>query len=160
MGSPGLIWQDDRRRSIGVLLVTSSFVLRFGLGSALERAQFEIVGELGLREDLGNAGGSCCPDLIAMEVDASDNTPSAAIEAMKARFSEVPILLLCPSDSLDWSGLASQVGIAGVLPSDSPFELITSALATLFHGGRVLPRNLPCPDCIGAPRRMKMPNRS
>ena len=124
-----------------MLLVTSSFVLRFGLGSALERAQFEVVGELGLCEDLGNVDGSCRPDLITMEVDASGNAQNTTIEAMKARLPKTPILVLYPTESLKWSGLASQAGVAGVLPSDSSPDLITSALATLYHGGTVLPKS-------------------
>lgn len=144
MGNAGIVWKDDRSHRVRVLLITSSFVLRFGVGSILEREQFEVVGETGFDDDVLSLASSLTPDVIVMDVLPLSSENFSTLRALKRYLPGVPILLMGRWDGSEEMQMTLEQalvhGADGYLPTDSLRPLVTSTLLTLFYGGFVLSR--------------------
>jgi|GEM_PF-2273840 len=144
MGNAGVVWRDNRRHRIRVLLVASSFTLRFGMGSILERNRFEIVGETGFDDQALSTAAELTPDVIIMDVLPLAAEQFSTLRALKRYLPDTPILLVGQQDgSSNGQAVLEEAltcGANGYLPASSPEPLVTSTVLALFYGSSVLPR--------------------
>lgn len=153
MGTAGAIWRGDERHNIRVLLVDSSFIMRFGMGSVLERNQFEVVGEANFSGDVVSMAADLQPDVIIMDAVSLAADGCSTLRAQKRRLPDTPVLLIGrwddPEEEATFLKQALSAGADGYLPRESPEPLIVSAVLALFCGGVVLSKKVVFRGLIG-----------
>ena len=153
METAGAVWKGNKRHNIRVLLVDSSFVMRFEMGSVLERNRFDVVGETSFSDDVVSMAADLEPDVIVMDAVSSAIEGFSTLRALKRCLPERPVLLVGrwddPEEGVAFLERALPVGVNGYLPRESPEPLIVSAVLALSCGGFVLSKRVAVRGLMG-----------
>lgn len=136
-----------------MLLVDSSFVMRFEMGSVLERNRFDMVGEASFSDDVVSMAADLEPDVIVMDAVSSAVEGFSTLRALKRCLPERPVLLVGrwddPEEGVTFLERALLVGVDGYLSRESPEPLIVSAVLALSCGGFVLSKRVAVRGLMG-----------
>ena len=130
-------------KSIRVLLVDDSPIIRLGLRSALEDyPDIAIVGEAGTAAEGLAAVAKCRPDVVLLDVHLPDKSGlQACRELLKAR-PQPQVLILSSSESERNVQEALTAGAKGYLLKDNDGATLASALRTVAAGQSILDPSL------------------
>jgi len=128
-------------KSLRVLIADDHVPTRLGVRLALEGEGFVVCAE----EDTASGAVAAAlrdpPDVCLLEVDMPGGGIEAAA-AIRARLSEMPVVMLGGSDNDDDLFAALQAGASGYLPKGMNHSRLGPTLAGVIRGEAALPREL------------------
>lgn len=126
-------------RTIRVLLIDDSPIIRLGLRSALEDcADIQIVGEAGTAAEGEAAVQKLQPDIALLDLHLPDKSGLLACRAIRSQRPETKILVLTSSSSERNLKEAMQAGALGYLLKDNDGRTLATALRAVMNGQPVL----------------------
>lgn len=124
---------------IRVAIVDDQTLVRRGLRSLLELADgIEVVGEAGDGDEALALVAADPPDVLLLDLRMPGRDGIATLEELRARGSEVPVLVLTTFDDDELVLGALRAGARGYLLKDVTLEQLVDAIATLAAGGTLV----------------------
>lgn len=129
-----------------VLVVDDHPLFRQGMKALLQGLEPQVaVTEAGsVREALGRAQGAARIDLVLLDMSLPDCSRLAALEAVKAAFEEVPVVVVSADEDPSLVRAAIEAGASGYVPKSSDSALTVNALRIVLAHGVYLPPNVLC----------------
>ncbi|MBI2812709.1 MAG: response regulator transcription factor [Opitutae bacterium] len=126
-------------KTIRVLLIDDSPIIRLGLRSALENcADIQIVGEAGTAAEGEAAVLKLRPDIALLDLHLPDKSGLLACRAIRSQRPETKILVLTSSSSERNLQEAMHAGALGYLLKDNDGQALATALRAVMGGQPVL----------------------
>ncbi|MCX7865990.1 response regulator [Limisphaera sp. VF-2] len=118
-----------------ILLVDDHAVVRFGIAQLINRQpDMEVCGE---EEDAGaalSAAERLQPDLVIADLSLKDSSGLELVRNLKARFPNLPILVLSVHDESVYAEVAFRAGALGYLMKDQALEKVLEAIRRVLGG--------------------------
>lgn len=125
-----------------IYLVGGSKLFRHGLRSYLMGDGFTVIAEFEDEAAMDTADEDSAPDLVLYTKPAQDTDPADAIEAMRARMPETPVLVMAETLEAPEFSACLNAGIAGYLLSDISKEALVHSIKLILIGEKVFATEL------------------
>lgn len=123
--------------SIRTLLADDHALIRAGLAQSLGGIHnLEIVGEVGSGSALQEALQRLTPDLLVMDVNMPDFDPVVAVQAIRATYPDLKILVVSAYDDQAYVVGLLSAGVNGYHLKDQPLSDLQLAVRRILEGGR------------------------
>ena len=133
MGSK--FWTEDTQRTARVLIVDDHPVVRAGLTQMInQHPEFQVCGEAGSADDALRAFESERPDVAIIDISLGGVSGLELIKLVRARFSEVPLLVLSMHDEELYAERVLRAGAKGYIRKNEATEKLLKALKWVLQG--------------------------
>ena len=134
MASPS----PPERAPVRVLIVDDHPMVRAGLRSMLEPAGVAVVGEAGTGEDALRAAAACAPEVVLLDLELPDLDGLAVLQRLRARVSDVAVLVITMHDDPALVRRAVEAGASGYVLKGVGRRELLAALEAVRQGESVL----------------------
>lgn len=125
----------NRRPKTKVLLVDDHPVLRAGLGKLInQEADMTVCGEAEDGPSAFELAGTLSPDIAVVDVSLKGSNGIELIKNLKARFPELPTLVLSMHDESLYAERALRAGSLGYIMKEEAIEQVIAAIRKVLQG--------------------------
>ncbi|UBH07289.1 DNA-binding response regulator [Leucobacter sp. Psy1] len=121
-----------------VVVVDDQALVRQGIGTLLELAGVEVVGEAADGAEALDVIDACEPEVVLLDLRMPGRDGIWALQQLRERGSEVPVLVLTTFDDDALVLEALHAGARGYLLKDVTLERLTRAVEVLADGGTLI----------------------
>src|SRR6266496_3506311 len=127
--------QVNRKPKTKVLLVADHPILRAGLGKLINHeADMTVCGEAEDGPTAFDLAGSLMPDIAVIDVSLKGSNGIELIKNLKARFPELPTLVLSMHDESLYAERALRAGSLGYIMKEEAIEQVIAAIRKVMQG--------------------------
>jgi DNA-binding NarL/FixJ family response regulator len=125
----------NRKPKTKVLLVDDHPVLRAGLGRLInQEADMTVCGEAEDGPTAFDLAGTLTPDIVVIDVSLKGSNGIELIKNLKARFPELPTLVLSMHDESLYAERALRAGSLGYIMKEEAIEQVIAAIRKVLQG--------------------------
>jgi two-component system NarL family response regulator len=121
-----------------LLIVDDAPLFRSAIGSALDAAAFEVVGEAGTAQDAVQQAKELQPDVVLLDILMPGGSGLEVVGDILLVSSGSKVLLLTASESEDDLVVGVKAGARGYLTKDTPVPELIAAIDAVAAGGAAL----------------------
>lgn len=119
-----------------VLVVEDHPIVREGLAQLLqEQEDLVICGGVGRRSEALRAVERLKPDVVVVDISLGDGSGLELIKDIRARFADLPVLVLSMHDESLYAERALRAGAQGYVMKDEATETVVAAIRRVLEGG-------------------------
>jgi two-component system NarL family response regulator len=121
-----------------LLIVDDLPLFRVGIGSALEAADFEVVGEATSARDAVEKSRDLQPDVVLLDILMPGGSGLEVVDEIIAASPKSRVILLTASESEEDLLIGVKAGARGYVTKDTPMDDLISAIDAVDAGGAAL----------------------
>ncbi len=121
-----------------LLIVDDLPLFRVGIGSALEAADFEVVGEATSAQDAVEKSRELQPDVVLLDILMPGGSGLEVVDEIISASPNSKVILLTASESEEDLLIGVKAGARGYVTKDTPMEDLISAIDAVDAGGAAL----------------------
>jgi two-component system NarL family response regulator len=121
-----------------LLIVDDLPLFRVGIGSALEAADFEVVGEATSARDAVEKSRELQPDVVLLDILMPGGSGLEVVDEIIAASPKSRVILLTASESEEDLLIGVKAGARGYVTKDTPMDDLISAIDAVDAGGAAL----------------------
>jgi DNA-binding NarL/FixJ family response regulator len=121
-----------------LLVVDDQPLFRVGIGSALEAAEFEVVGEATNADDAVEKARELQPDVVLLDILMPGGSGLEVVGSIMSVSPKSRVLLLTASESEEDLLIGVKAGARGYMTKDTPLPELISAIDAVDAGGAAL----------------------
>lgn len=125
--------------AVKVAIVDDHYVVRFGIGHILSRAEgIEFVGEADGAAEIEKFVGEKSPDILLLDVRMPEVDGIEALKRVKTAFPDVKVVMLSANETAEEVYQSMEAGASGYILKDALSRELVEALKGVAAGGRAL----------------------
>ena len=121
-----------------LLIVDDLPLFRVGIGSALEAADFEVVGEATSAQDAVEKSRELQPDVVLLDILMPGGSGLEVVDEIISASPNSKVILLTASESEEDLLIGVKAGARGYVTKDTPMDDLISAIDAVDAGGAAL----------------------
>lgn len=121
-----------------VLIVDDSISIRSVLRTFLDKAGFDVVGELGSGRVLLSAIIKFKPQIICLDYNLPDKDGLSILKEVHAAYPQIAVVMITGTNDVGLESLAAEVGTAGFIYKPFSLEQIEQVFQRVAHAQRLL----------------------
>ena len=121
-----------------LLIVDDLPLFRVGIGSALEAADFEVVGEATSAQDAVEKSRELQPDVVLLDILMPGGSGLEVVDEIISASPDSKVILLTASESEEDLLIGVKAGARGYVTKDTPMDDLISAIDAVDAGGAAL----------------------
>jgi len=121
-----------------LLIVDDLPLFRVGIGSALEAANFEVVGEATSAQDAVEKSRDLQPDVVLLDILMPGGSGLEVVDEIISASPNSKVILLTASESEEDLLIGVKAGARGYVTKDTPMDDLISAIDAVDAGGAAL----------------------